>query len=451
MSDELHALLARASDQIEVAAPALDGGRLGLVRSAARRRRIARHTAESFVSVGVVGVLGVGLWFGLGQQAPEPVVPVQTPTISPTPSVTPTPTTTPTPKGPPTRAESVDDATVIARLSAPRTGEVWQTPVPAPEMASSLLGEDWYDDLYRVGTRGDAVIYAAFASEGYVDLPVDALIEVDPDGARLIACPSARSGDPCAPENSNLAASVVRDEVTFYDTLTLPHAIDLGGGYVVRTTSTTSSPTFRDVYGVRGEGTLPSRSLKSLGALSLVTDEFESYGAQVSSFRFAVRTPFGSLLVLAPGDVPGGDFSAIRWNQGFAPDPSAYESEVAVAPAVNGCYGARFSRDTDHVAAQWRVAGATAEGVRVYVPVEGGNPIASTVRSWQEEFSWTMSEPGDPRADEYGTLHGGDAGYGFLTDEAFLGAHALYAVEGPAGEWLLALRQGALSVIWECV
>ena len=163
MSDELHALLARASNEIEGAAPALDGGRLGLVRSAARRRRIVRHTAESFAGVGVVGVLGVGLWFGLGQETPEPVVPVVTPTVTPTPTptVTPTPTpdadATPTPTGPPTRAESIDDATVIARLSAPRTGEVWQTPVPAPELRRGLRRV--LEPRYLVGTRGDASIY----------------------------------------------------------------------------------------------------------------------------------------------------------------------------------------------------------------------------------------------------------------------------------------------------
>ena len=132
MSDELHALLARASNEIEGAAPSLDGGRLGVVRSAARRRRIARRTAESFAGVGVVGVLGVGLWFGLGQQTPgaggaggdpdghadaDPDADADRHDA------------TPTPTGPPTRAESIDDATVIARLSAPRTGEVWQTPV----------------------------------------------------------------------------------------------------------------------------------------------------------------------------------------------------------------------------------------------------------------------------------------------------------------------------------
>ena len=116
MSDELHALLARASNEIEGAAPALDGGRLGLVRSAARRRRIARHTAESFAGVGVVGVLGVGLWFGLGQETPEPVVPVVTPTVTPTP--TPTPTTDPhadaRPRRPPARRR------VRSRSTTPR-------------------------------------------------------------------------------------------------------------------------------------------------------------------------------------------------------------------------------------------------------------------------------------------------------------------------------------------
>lgn len=444
MSDDLHALLARAAGEIESAAPALDGGRLSVVRSAARRRRIARRTTESFAGVAAVAAVGVGVWFGAVDRAP--VEPVVTPTVTPTPSVTPTPTptSTPTPTGPPARAESIDDATVVARLSAPRTGEVWETPTPAPEMASTLLAQDWTDDVLRVGTRGDAVIYAAFASEGFLDLSVDALVEVDEHGARLIACPSARTGDPCAPESSQLAPTVARDEATFYDSLTLPHEIDLGGGYVVTTTRTTSGPHFRDVYGVQGEGTLPSRSLVPLGSLALVTDEFESYGPQVTSFRYAVRTPFGSLVVLASEDLPGGHFTSIRWNPGFAPEPSAGEGETSISPGVNGCYGARFSRDDEHVDAQWQVAGATAEGRPVYVPVAGGNPIASTVRAWQEENSWRYPDDGS------GVVTGVDAGYPFASDASFLSARALYAVEGPTGDWLLALRQSALSVIWEC-
>ena len=48
-------------------------------------------------------------------------------------------------------------------------------------------------------------------------------------------------------------------------------------------------------------------------------------------------------------------------------------------------------------------------------------------------------------------LTGADAGYELSTDAEFLAANGLYALHGPAGEWLLALRQGALSNIWECV
>ena len=91
---------------------------------AARRRRIARHTAESFAGVGVVGVLGVGLWFGLGQETPEPVVPVVTPTVTADADARPpTPTPTPDADADPDADRSADARRVDRRRHRARPAE----------------------------------------------------------------------------------------------------------------------------------------------------------------------------------------------------------------------------------------------------------------------------------------------------------------------------------------
>jgi len=460
MSDELHALLARASNDIEGAAPGLDGGRLGLVRSAARRRRIARRTAESFAGVGVVGVLGVGLWLGLGQQTPEPVVPVVTPTVTPTPTPTPSPTVTPTPSATPTgpvvREESIDDATVLDRLEHPRTGEVWQTPTPAPDMAPVLL-LDSSNTVFLVGSRGPASIYVAVAADFYgMGASVD-LFEVDAAGPRRVACPSARTGDACADEPAigpdGLVAGLYRwDTETFYDTLTLPREVDLGGDFVLTTTRTQQSSYFP--YWVFGDGgTLvdaergDQRVLRRLGPLAVVAETSPSEVPGLTNLDYAITTPFGTTITLTEHDVPGGDFDAIRWQPGFEPTPSDDGGPlVAASPGEGACFGRTFSQETTHVAAQWRRAGETAEGRPVFVPVEGGNAMSQAVRAWQEEISWTVGAEG---AD--GLVEGAEAGYRYPTDAGFLAANALYAFQGPAGEWFLALRSDAVQAVWECV
>lgn len=460
MTDDLHALLARASDEIEGAAPVLDGGRLGVVRSAARRRRITRRTAESFAGVGVVGVLGVGLWFGLGQQSPEPVVPVVTPTVTPTPTTTPspTPTTAPTPTGPVTRAESIDDATVIARLTAPRTGEVWQIPTLVPDVEALRINEGDPAPAYLVGTRGEASIYLT-TYEQLGSWIVSGLYEVDALGARLIACPSARSSDPCASEvNISLPPGVVRDEETFYDTLTLPTSIDLGDDFRVTTTSTVASPFYSSsLYGDADpfmDDTFEQRGLREPGPVALTVRVRESSVPGLTNLTYGILTPLGTFLRLQPGDVPAGDFTAIRWDDGVArgaPDPAdEYDDpDVTTAPGGQRCVATTYSQEDAHVAADWRPAGTTPDGHRVYVPVAGGNPVSRAVRAWHEDNSSTLAPEG-VQGDEYGAVHGAAAGYAYTTDAAFLEANALFALQGPAGEWLLGMRSDAANVVYEC-
>ena len=276
---------------------------------------------------------------------------------------------------------------------------MWQTPVRAPEVADALVVPGSGDTPFLVGTRAGASIYITVGPEMFgLTAGVDGLYEIDAAGVRLIACPSARTTDPCAPADEPHATGVVRDEATFYDTFTLPRSIDLGDGYTVTTTATTSFEYFP--YSLYGDGhaldaETDLRTVRSLGAMALVTQELTSHGPEVTSFRYAVATPFGSYVPLAAEDAPGGDFGSITWRDGDEPVPATEHdpgdsrgSRSSVSPGAPACDDATLSRDVHHVASQWRQAGVTAQGRPVFVPVDGGNPLARTVRAWEEQYSW---------------------------------------------------------------
>jgi hypothetical protein len=311
---------------------------------------------------------------------------------------------------------------------------------------------------YLVGTRGEASIYVT----GYEQLGtwvVGGLYEVDAQGARLIACPSARTTDPCADEVSiSLPPGVVRDVETFYDTLTLPVSIDLGDDFRVTTTSTTGSPSSTSsLYGDADplmDDTFERRVLRDLGPVTVAVRVRESSVPGLTNLTYGILTPLGTFLRLQPGDVPAGDFPAIRWDDGIARGAadSADEGDapaVTEAPGGQACLATTYSLEDKHVPADWRPAGTTPDGRRVYLPVAGGNPVSRAVRAWQEDSSWTMA-PDGVQGDEYGAVHGAAAGYPYPTDAAFLEANALFAVQGPGGEWLLGMRSDAHNVVYEC-
>ena len=464
MSDDLTSRLLGAAEELERSVAAADPVFAGGVRAAIARRRAVRHVREVASGLVVATVIGVGAWAATGPDAPpSPPVTTPSPTVTPAPDPSPSPTLSPTPSslppvvdaGPPVREDDVDDATVLARLREPRTGEVWITPEPAPDLGPVLSPED-YTDVWHVGRRGDSDIYAvmddSWVPNGMAELfgvPVLGLFEVDAAGARAIACPSARTTDPCAARTADL--DVPQDETTFYDTMTLPRSIDLGAGWTLTTAHTTSSTYYPDrvfgdggaLYGLAGDAEVVA-DLGGLQDLELVK---EGDVPGLADHRYAIRMPLGTTLALSADDAPGGEFGAIRWDDGVPrPLTDGYEeTQQSTAPGSGGCFGGTFSVAEGYVAADWRAAGTTPGGHRVYVPVEGGNVISRAVRVWQEEASGTIDET----TNEWVT--GAAAGYRYTTDEAFLDAHALYAVEGPTGEWQLRLRIDALQTIWECV
>lgn len=164
----------------------------------------------------------------------------------------------------------------------------------------------------------------------------------------------------------------------------------------------------------------------------------------LSDRRYAVVTPYGSVIEVSADDAPSGELGAIRWDDGVA-RPVAREAwqEQSAAPGSDACFGGTLSVADRFGADEWREAGTTPGGHRVLVPVEGGNDVSRAVRAWHEAASGTYDE-------SYEWVTGAAAGYAYPTDDAFLAANALYAIQGPAGEWRLRLRADAREVVYEC-
>lgn len=461
MNDDLTSRLLAAEDGLERSVERADDALAGRLRTAVGRRRRTRHVREVAGGLAAVVVIGTASWAVAGSQTPAPTVSTPTPTVTSEPTPTPTPTPDPSPSattppvvdpGPVVREAEIDDATVLARQAAPRTGEVWQTPERAPDMESVLSPDEW-SSVWRVGSRGDAGIYLVVddsdASRGFIGLMgVPAMLyEVDAAGPRAIVCPSARTTDPCIGDNLRRPGAV-EDDATFYDTATLPRAIELADGWVLTTTATTSAGFYpQELYGeaagLYGLGGT-SQVVAELGAAQVVRLTRPGEVAGLRDVRYAIRTPFGTTIDISADDAPSGEFEHITWDDRVERLLDGDPTVQSTAPSSGACFSGTYSVEDRHVDADWRAAGTTPGGHRVYVPVEGGNPVSRAVRAWQQESSSAYSE------DWSETLTGAAAGYAYPTDEAFLAANALYAIQGPTGEWQLRLRIDAVQVVKEC-
>ncbi len=456
MSTDLKALLAQAEDALtqDVAAagvPATTG-----LRAAVARRRRARHVREAAGGLAVLAtVVGVATWAAAGTGPVPPTVEPAHPTVttSPSPSPSASPSTAPTAAAPPTqvppapvlREAQIDDATVLARRAAPRTGEVWTTPVAAPEMAA-VLDPEGGSTPWRVGQRGASTIYvvAGPPDEWPVPARVSGVYEVDAGGVRAVLCPSARTGDPCT--DPALPAGVARDEQTFYDTMTLPRAVDLAPGWRLTTTATTGTAWYAQVL----LGSLGAADafdtvtvVADLGAGEIVRMSRPAEVAGLTDVQYALRTPYGATIDLSADDAPSGEFARIRWDDGVARPLDRAGSAQSTSPGRGACVAGTFAVEARHVPGDWRAAGTTPGGNRVYVPVAGGNAVSRAVRAWQAGTSSTLD-------DATGDVVTDPASYPYATDEQFLAADALYAIQGPDGVWQLRLRADAVQTVWEC-
>lgn len=490
MSD-LGDILARAGAELGAQADPLDDGALSRVLASARRRRVRRHAYQAAAAAAAVAVAATGGWWGVQHQEPAPAQ-TPSPLVStpvperPTPTPAPTPSATPDGDGPVVREASIDDETVLRRLVQPRTGETWHAPEPADDLDLLTLDEHSAPGYrtVRVGARGSATIYAvAGPMEPYSgERDVVGLFEVDAAGPRYIACPGPQSqecGGPGDVPALPLAPGVTVDLDTFYDTLGIPTEADLVDGFAVRTTAGTwwdarpqrideepALPVLGDARTLfpaeRDDEYRPDdvTDLTTYGPAALVELRWSAeLVAGLTNVSYAWRTPYGALVHLGPGDVPGSAWDEIVWDDGVdrrltPSDPESYAllPPETRAPGDHACVSSRFSLEEDHVDAQWRPAGRTRDGTRVYVPVAGGNDVASRVRAWQASIAWTVDLNVGPDADDVvqgPEVYAADTGYG--TDEAFLAANALFALERPDGRWMLGLRPDALAPVYECV
>lgn len=447
MGGDLENLMAQAAGDLEAVVPPVPSDALTHMRTAVHHRRLLRHATESLGALAVVGVLAAALV--VGRPAPQPAEPTPAPTPSATPTATPDVTRSPTPPaGPPVRDDEIEDATALARLGAPRTGEVWTPPerVDAPVNVTSSLLRDWY----LVGTRGDAQIYAV--TDGSTDgdeldiflsgLDVS-LYELRGGALTYVACPSARTGDACGTPLEGVPAT--SDTTTFYDSLTPPRTIALPGGYRLRTGAT---------WGTEGAATGSMlaahygdevRVHADLGGGMQVVERVvevlpaDHPLADARNINYALRLPYGALVQLVQADVPGGDSATIVWDDGVS---RAGERSRTWAPGGGSCTWTTFSVLPGAVDRSTWVRGGTVDGRTVYVPAPGHLELATTVFTWQEQTSSALS-------DDLGFLEGADA-YPIDSVDELVASNALFALEGAGGEWLVGLRGDALATAYEC-
>jgi hypothetical protein len=394
-----------------------------------------------------VAVIGVVAWLGAVQGTP---VPAQSPSVTPTTSATTTPTPSPSASdapAPTAPTAPADDVAGIARVISPTTGETWQPPVEAPDMAARLgASEGEGKQAFLVGHRGGAEIYVLVIDEWY-STKVDSMYEVVGDQVTLIACPV--SADRCAQADEAALAErgVAVDRTTRYDSLTVPTAIRVSPSWGVTTTATIEQ-NLDEVY---GDGLLlvdpdsHARTLRQLGGAKLVEVSSPTMGVVpgLTPIHYAYVTPMGAAYKLVSRDVPSADPDSFVWDDGVARPPAyAQSARSSLAPGAHQCFWSLLAVELGHVDADWRAAGAALDGRRVYVPVPGGNAESHAVFEHERDTSWGWSEGASEM------VHG--AAMYPLTEQQFVDQHSLFAVQGPDDEWLLGLRSDAAATVYEC-
>ena len=284
-------------------------------RSGVRRRRTARAALTATASVAAAGALVAGGWWVYASQ-PNPVSPLVSPTASlAAPSISPSASAhgRGVAAGPcPSRADSMSAAEADAVVAEPLTGEVWLAePVPTspPATKEGTDAATWADasTWYKVGSRGDATILAAYSFMQGVQL-----IEVAPDGA-LTWIANPFPGDQQSPADLVLDG-VTKNTEQCYETLALPSEVALIDGVVAPIAASSYGPAAAVLPDTRADSV---SEVAKVGDMKLVrlTDEYPlgdhtDPSASLPSFlgmAFALQTPFGGFLQLEFNPLKGAE------------------------------------------------------------------------------------------------------------------------------------------------
>ena len=356
------------------------------------------------------------------------------------------------------------DVGVLERLENPTTGEAWHEPREIENMGlAAPKGSHDLARYFEVGTHGDARIVAqvyphydyTFAENG-----VEALFEVDSNGARQIACPSTRATDPCVPfvpSWEERGRSI--DLSTHYDSLTFPLTTTPTPGWRLSTSAGPTSYVYEmDLFGygvawpaiavddaTRAErGLMHVTTLVQLGDSRLV--EARTPGNIEGTVRsvLGIETPFSSFIPIAPladherwyGE------GAVTWDDGqetftHSNIDSGGDFTTEIAPAEAVCAANEDTLAANFDPTEWQVAGHHRQGPPVYVPVDGGNSLAKSAWTWMRAHSW----------DDH---IGSDLPYPYDSYAEFLAARSLFAWERPDGEWVIAVDGFAAPTVNEC-
>jgi hypothetical protein len=281
------------------------------------------------------------------------------------------------------RDPNMTDAEALARLAAPKTGEVWfptPRPIPAPSWvpAGDYLADpsiQWFE----LGTRNGNTIVT------YVDPNIQEIFERSPGGVwQWIGSPSAREDVTGGTGVTFGYPEVPLNETVYYDSLTLPSHFALPSGEPLNIYQyDRGGPTFPG----QNSGPQPTGTpVDSLGGytilrfatpVSLVWSDYYGVtappGVTYQDMYYVLKTPYGMYIPLFY--TPFAELSDITWSV-----PTTFSSDQYTYVAdLNDISCGVWEKDHNTIVTgipsnQWTPGGVTALGNTVYVP-KATNPL----------------------------------------------------------------------------
>jgi hypothetical protein len=322
--------------------------------------------------------------------------------------------------------------------------------------------EDTYS-YFEVGNRGSARIvvavpeYFEYFFGGYA---VYAMFEVDGPDARMITCPSARTGDSCLDWSTDWEEpGRSLDGDTHYDSLTYPERVEVLEDWILTPAHLAvsdwvdSTMAFGDANGFPGIATTAEereflgrderKEIASLGDSTLLEFRTPSDVPGLVDSRFALETPYGGVIpsqsAFASSYYGTG---AVTWNDGVDTftHPDIWDGAPQTSPvraAGLACFGPDETLAAEFDVDEWEVAGTHRLGFDVYLPADAGNDVARAVWITMKDSSW--GEDIEPAL-----------AYPYESLDAFLDARSVFAWERPDGEWVIAMDGFAGQRVYEC-